>query len=86
MMVALALGACTPEQDHAQCEVESIRLYPNTPPQVYDDLPSRYVITCMKEKGYWLEDNCGMWGLVNKATWPNCYRATGWRGWFTSKK
>jgi hypothetical protein len=26
MMVALALGACTPQQDVAQCEVEAIRL------------------------------------------------------------
>src|SRR5262249_1890920 len=52
MMVALALAACTPEQDIGQCELEAIRLYPNNPPRWTEDEGSRYVVTCMKAKGY----------------------------------
>jgi hypothetical protein len=85
MMVALALGACTPEQDLGQCKVEAFRLYPNDPPghfkQPVDHHATGYLLTCMEAKGYeHADDTCpGVW-LV-----PRCYKATGWRGWFSKK-
>jgi len=91
MMVALALGGCTPEQDIAQCELEAIRLYPNDPPKYTDDAGSRYVITCMKAKGYeFLLDEQARFRREPKAGYsacfgiplvanPGCYESTGWR-------
>src|SRR5262245_46261241 len=94
MMVALALAACTPEQDLAQCEVESIRLYPNDPPKLSTDPPSRYIIACMTAKGYEFiaprPGGCSVWPPSNldasNALLPECYKVTGWRAWFTPKK
>jgi hypothetical protein len=81
IVVALALGGCTPDQDTAQCEVEAIRLYPNNPPKVYDDVASRYAIACMKAKGYDFsplpKEDC--WAFRGShATQPGCYKSTGW--------
>src|SRR5215469_13564791 len=88
MMVALALGGCTPDRDVAQCEVEAIRLYPNNPPKDYDDPPSKYVITCMKAKGYdfsFHDAGCLRRGLgPSGATLSACYE-TGWSRWLTKR-
>jgi hypothetical protein len=71
MMVALALGGCTPEQDLAQCEVEAFRLYPN---HQYGIDSTNYMRTCMRAKGY--EFTGG--GEAN----PRNYKPTGWRAQF----
>jgi hypothetical protein len=87
-MVALAFGGCAPDQDIAQCEVEAIRLYPNNPPKVSDDVASRYVIACMKAKGYNHSFNMkeGCLGLLgNLATQPGCYTSTDWLAWLRSR-
>jgi len=85
-MVALALGACTPEQDLAQCKVEAFRLYPNDPPGYFDQpalhYATRYVLTCMEAKGYEHADRiCPDSWVTN----PQCYKATGSRAWFSKK-
>ena len=85
IMVALVLGACMPEQDVAQCEVEAIRLYPNNPPKQYDDAATRYVTVCMKAKGYEFPSKRCEYRFDRpgpSALQPGCYKATGWRAWF----
>jgi hypothetical protein len=90
MMVALALGGCTPEQDVARCEVEAIRLYPNDPPATpplgqpgMHNRASLFVIACMRAKGYEystaeIKEDCH-WGRGNTlATQPGCYKQTDW--------
>jgi hypothetical protein len=92
MVVALALGGCTPDQDIARCEIEAIRLYPNDPPTWEKDVASQYITKCMKAKGYEyysfpempLED-CGRVGR-NYATDPGCYTSIGWLRRFLSRK
>jgi hypothetical protein len=88
MIVASALGGCTPEQDVAQCEVEAIRLYPNDPPNkqgpITGNAASRYVMTCMKAKGY---EFVGCLIFSDRTlrdpdcctTRPGSYKSTGWR-------
>src|SRR5262245_45825470 len=88
MMVALALGGCTPEQDVAQCELEARRLFPNNTPKRADDDASEYIIACMKVKGY-EKGYCFSWGPdfnYGITTRPECYTATGWRRLLTSSK
>src|SRR5215831_4839653 len=86
MMVASALGACTPEQDLAQCKVEAFRLYPNDPPGYFDQpalhSATRYVLTCMEAKGY---EHAGDACFDVWTTDPRCYKATGWRQWLSRK-
>src|SRR5215831_4081397 len=90
IMVALALGGCTPEQDVAQCELEAIRLYPNKPPNTpwpWDDA-DRYVITCMKAKGYEHTGSCPELRFPvapTHATIPQCYTPIGWRRLLSTK-
>jgi len=47
MLMALALGGCTPKQDVAQCELEAIRLYPDANPSESGGRVDRYADTCM---------------------------------------
>ena len=64
------LGGCT-EQSLAQCELEAMRVYPNSKSK-YDAQITQFVGTCMKARGYGLAEGAS----ESCTSQPGCYTPT----------